>query len=155
MPEPLDSLLRKIKGKRLLIMGIGNRLRGDDAFGPLLIDRLEGHVTAQLLDAGDVPENYLGVVESARPEIILVVDAVNSGGKAGEVSLFVLDQLANTSVSTHNASLSLFFKVLQIDPPPEILLLAIQPANITLGEPLSKPVSATLSLLTKVLTQSV
>jgi len=151
MPESLDSLLRKIKGKRLLIMGIGNRLRGDDAVGSLLIDRLEGKVNAELLDASDVPENYLGVIESASPEIILVVDAVNFGGKPGEVSLFILDQLADTAVSTHNTSLSLLFKVLQINPPPEVFLLAIQPANITLGESLSAPVIETLDMLARLL----
>jgi hydrogenase 3 maturation protease len=147
----LDSLHQKIMGKRLLIMGVGNRLRGDDAIGPLLMDRLQSNVIADLLDAGDVPENYLGVIESASPEIILVVDAVNFGAQPGEVALFSLDQLSNMTVSTHNASLHLLFKALQLDPPPDVLLLAIQPANLIFGEPLSSPVMETLDMLARIL----
>lgn len=147
----LDSLHQKIMGKRFLIMGIGNRLRGDDAIGPLLIDRLQGKVIADLLDAGDVPENYLGVIESARPETILVADAVDFGAQPGEVALFSLDQLSNITVSTHNASLQLLFKALQLDPPPDVLLLAVQPADIIFGEPLSLPVMETLNMLARIL----
>jgi len=151
MPETFDSLRQKITGKHLLIMGIGNRMRGDDAVGPLLMDRLRGKVVANVLDAGDVPENYLGVIESINPEIILVVDAVNFGGQPGEVALFSLDQLSNVTVSTHNASLHLLFRVLQLAPPPDVLLLAIQPANIIFGEPLSPPVMETLDMLARIL----
>ena len=147
----LDSLHQKIMGKRLLIMGIGNRLRGDDAIGPLLIDRLQGNVTADVLDAGDVPENYLGVIESFRPEIILMVDAVDFGGKPGEVAWFSLDQLSNVTFGTHNASLHLLFKALQLDPPPEVFLLAIQPAHIIFQASLSAPVVETLDLLEKII----
>jgi hydrogenase 3 maturation protease len=155
MPETLDSLRQKIMGKRLLIMGIGNRLRGDDAVGPLLMDRLQGKVIADVLDAGDVPENYLGVIESVRPQIILVADAVDFGGRPGEAALFSLDQLSNVTVSTHNASLHLLFKVLQLEPPPDVLLLAIQPTNIVFGEFLSTPVAETLDMLTQILSHDV
>ena len=151
----LDSLHQKTMGKRLLIMGIGNRLRGDDAIGPLVVDHLQGKVIADLLDAGDVPENYLGVIESFRPETILVVDAVDFGGQPGDVAMLNLDQLSNLALSTHNCSLHLLFKALQLEPPPDVLLLAIQPTNIIFGESLSVPVAETLDMLTQILSYDV
>ena len=39
------------KGK-VVIVGIGNLLRGDDGFGPALIERLSGNVEARCIDAG-------------------------------------------------------------------------------------------------------
>lgn len=147
----LNTLNQKMDGKRFLIMGIGNRLRGDDAIGPLVIDGLRGKVNADLIDAGDVPENYLGVIEFARPEVILIADAVDFGGQPGEVATFNIDQLSSMSVSTHNASLHLLFKVLQLDPPPDVLLLGIQPANIVFGAPLSAPVMEALNTLVRIL----
>ncbi len=147
----LDTIRQKIKGKRLLIMGIGNRLRSDDAIGPLLIDRLQGKVTAKLLDAGDVSENYLGVIESVQPEIILVADAVDFGGRPGEMVLLGLDQLSKANSTTHSSSLHLLFKALQLDPLPEILIIAIQPANIDFGESISPPVNETLEAVARIL----
>jgi len=147
----LDTLRQKIKGERLLIMGIGNRLRGDDAVGSLLIDRLQGRVGAQLLDAGDVPENYLGAIESARPGIILVADAVDFGGRPGEVTLLGLDQLSKANLTTHSSSLHLAFKALQLEPFPEIMVVAVQPENLDFGRGLSPPVTETLEALVHIL----
>ena len=70
-----DELKRRLEGKRGVLLAIGNPLRGDDAVGPCLAARLQGKVAATIVDAGDVPENYVDVVAAARPQVIVLVDA--------------------------------------------------------------------------------
>ena len=146
----LDELRRRIDGKRLTIVGVGNPLRGDDGVGVALVERLQGQTSATLVNASDVPENYLGVIESARPQVVVMVDAVNLGAQPGDVAFLEIEQLARTRVSTHNASLALFAEVLRQSTGADILVLGIQPSTLAFGAPLSAPVQAALEKLTQV-----
>lgn len=150
----LAELRLQLANKRVLILGVGNRLRGDDALGPLLIDRLTGKITIPMLDVGDVPENYLGPIEESEAEVILVVDAVDMDAKAGDAALFDIQQIKGQSVTTHTANLGLLFKAIHLDPFPKVLMLGIQPESLELCQGLSKPVSLTLKVLTDFLFSS-
>ena len=147
----LAELNSYFEGKRILLMGVGNRLRGDDAVGPLLVERLQGQVDFPLLDAGDVPENYLGPIEDAKAELVLIVDAVEMGTKVGETAIFDIEQVQNTSVSTHTANLGLLFKVIPPERRPQVIMLGIQPGNMEFGQGLTMSVHKTLEGLVKML----
>jgi len=54
--EVLEKL-RKLRGYRTIIVGIGNTLKGDDGAGPLVCQQLYGKVCAGVMDVGTVPEN--------------------------------------------------------------------------------------------------
>ncbi len=146
----------RVEGKKLLILGIGNRLRGDDGLGPRLIDRLRGKVSIPLIDAGDVPENYLGPIEAAHADLVLVVDAADLRATPGDLAMLDLDQLAGSSVSTHTVNLKLLFTVIPKQNRPEVLVLAIQPETTEFGKGLSPAVDTALdgieSLLLSVVT---
>jgi len=143
----LRSLL---SNKSVLLLGVGNRLRGDDAIGPLLIDHLQGKINFPMMDVGDVPENYLGPIEESGAEVILVIDAVDMGAKAGETAVFDIQQIQGKSMSTHTANLGLLFKAIRPESRPQVLVLGIQPEGMELGQELSKPVSKTLKVLTEI-----
>jgi hydrogenase 3 maturation protease len=143
----LPALLSRTRGKRLVLVGVGNALRGDDALGCALVDRLEGRTRATLIDAGDVPENYLDVVEAARPEVIVIIDAVALGACPGDVALIEIEQLAGVRVTTHNTSLALVAQALKARTHSDVFILAIQPGTIRLGASLSPEVRATLQAL--------
>ena len=72
----------------LTVIGIGNRLRGDDAVGPLLIDELSTLPDSQLelIDAGS---DALGILEylEGRQEVI-IIDACRMGRKPGTLVTF-------------------------------------------------------------------
>jgi hydrogenase 3 maturation protease len=147
--ELFARLYEHTQGKRVLIVGVGNRLRGDDAVGGILVDRLSGKTRAALIDAGDVPENYLGVIKQAQPQLILIVDAAEIGGRPGDVALIGSEQVRPTIAWTHNPGLGLFIDYLraELGTALDVLLLAVQPGTTTFGEGLSEPVeSALLSL---------
>lgn len=147
----LAELRSLLSNKSALILGVGNRLRGDDAIGPLLIDHLLGKINIPMMDVGDVPENYLGPIEESGAEVILVVDAVDMGVKAGEAALFDIQQIQGKSVSTHTANLGLLFKAIHPELRPQVLVLGIQPESMELGQELSNPVSEALMVLTEII----
>jgi hydrogenase 3 maturation protease len=145
------ELRAQLEGKRVLILGVGNRLRGDDAVGPLLVERLQGKVDIPLIDAGDVPENYLGPIEASGADLVLVIDATEMNSDAGAAAIFDIDQIQGKSVSTHTGNIGLLFKAILPEARPQVILLGIQPGNITLGQGLSDPVRATLTSLEEIL----
>ena len=72
----------------LTVIGIGSRLRGDDAVGPLLIDKLAEQANSQLelIDAGS---DALGILEylDGRQDVI-IIDACRMGRKPGTLVTF-------------------------------------------------------------------
>ena len=48
-----------LKGK-IVIVGIGNILKGDDGLGPILSERLETVLDIPCINAGSALENYIG-----------------------------------------------------------------------------------------------
>jgi hydrogenase maturation protease len=58
--ENVLAQLKKLRGPKTVIVGIGNILKGDDGVGPLICQQLRGNeICAELIDAGTVPENYI------------------------------------------------------------------------------------------------
>lgn len=143
----LAELHEKLRGNRVLVLGVGNRLRGDDAVGSLLAEKIPESQNLQAIDAGDAPENYLGVIEAANPQIILLVDALDFGGSPGDVAFFGLDQLGQTAMSTHGIGLPLLFRALEILPAPEVIVLGIQPGQTAFGSQLTVQVQKTVEIL--------
>lgn len=134
-----ESLSEFLMGcNRLLIVGVGNRMRGDDAAGcaaaRILRGRLKGKDHILIMDCGGVPENFTLEMKRFRPSHILFIDAVDMGLKPGEARLVDGDELIGRSLSTHKQSLKLLFAVLEDGiPGVNIKLLGIQPKTIDFG----------------------
>ncbi|TKJ37292.1 hydrogenase 3 maturation endopeptidase HyCI [candidate division TA06 bacterium B3_TA06] len=146
---------------KVLIVGVGNRMRADDAFGPLAIDKLKESMDLPqdwlLLDAGEVPENALGLVDKEKPDRVLLIDACDWGGQPGEVRFFSADELLKLPIrilSTHGVPLSFWVKMAFIDHPDlKIEMLGIQAGDLTLNQPLSPEVSAALERIEELVRQ--
>jgi len=143
----LEHLKSHLKGK-VVILGIGNTLRSDDGIGSLLVSRIKSKVPFACWDAGTSPENYLGKIVKENPDTVLIIDAVDFGGSAGEVRLLEAGELETVNLfATHNASISLTINYLQNNLKADIIILIIQPESIALGDKLSPQVSKTLNKL--------
>jgi hydrogenase 3 maturation protease len=162
----LESLLGKLKGK-VMLLGVGNTLRGDDGAGPYLIEQLKGLVDAILLDCGEVPENFLGKIAEAHPDTILIIDAIDLGANPGAVAILEEGELRSLGWSTHHAPLQLFINCVKTalspqglkigtisspatfaaEPQTSVLVLAIQPKSVDFGSKISEEVKATLQFL--------
>jgi hydrogenase 3 maturation protease len=145
-----DDLKARLQGT-VLVVGIGNTLRGDDGFGPSMIERLEGKVSARLLDVGEVPESYLGRVLEQKARTILVLDAADMGEAAGTVAILEAEDLAECNVSTHQMPLELFFRYLRENSHADVFALGVQPKQISLGSEMSPEVESTAAILSEVL----
>lgn len=131
-----------------VVVGIGNRLKSDDAVGCMLVDRLGDDSGVMLIDAGLAPENYIEPIAGRRPSRVLFVDACTYGASPGEFRVFGFDELqrmAGSTLSTHTLPLAVTAAMLaQRLPGAEIALLGIQPLRVDFGENLSDPVAAAL-----------
>jgi len=132
---------------RPVLVGVGNRLRGDDAIGCAVIDELGELEGVKVIDAGNTPENYLEPIARLEPERILIVDACDFGGRPGEFRLFGRDEIERLSyglLSTHTLPLSLTAEMLARETGADIRLLGVQPARVEFGQDLSVPVAKAL-----------
>jgi hydrogenase 3 maturation protease len=130
------ELQERVTSKNILILGVGNRARGDDGIGSYLVRRLQKKISIPVIDAGEMPEKSLAQIESSGADLVLIVDAADMGVTPGEFSLLELDELKNMGVSTHTADLSLLFNIIPKHKRPHGLVVAVQPGS-TLGNQLS------------------
>lgn len=147
----LTKLKNRLQGK-VSIVGIGNRLRGDDGVGPEIIKRVENSLPSLLLfDVGEAPENYLGKIVKQKPDAIVFIDAVDFDAPPGTIKVVETDDIRNESLSTHNVSLNLVAKYLQKETSADVFLLGIQPETTEFGREISRPVRESLGKIVKML----
>jgi hydrogenase 3 maturation protease len=154
MDKQLFEQLKKFRGSRTLIVGIGNILKGDDGAGPLVCEQLErGKVCVELLDAGTVPENYIQPIIKKAPRTLLVIDAIDFGAKPGTIRIFEPDALQSHTISTHTLSPSLFIDMVCQNIKLDVYFVGIQPAQIQLGQSISPQVSQAIQQLCRAFTE--
>jgi len=141
----------RLRGKKVLILGIGNKMRGDDGAGSELAARLAGRLNATVIDAEEVPENYLGPVITDNPETLLILDAASVDAAPGSLAIIEMDNIASSGLSTHSASLNLFLLVLQSEIQPDTFVLGIQPQSIEFGAPVTEPVRKAIVIIEQAL----
>jgi len=153
----LADALRASFAPPVAIVGVGNALRGDDAFGPAVIAALQPSDRLRLFDVQAVPESFLVPIASSGASAVLFVDAADLGSEPGRVALLGADRLAEVDVSTHAISLSVVAEAIQglargqtgRDLP--CALLAAQPADLTTPDRLSPPMIAAVQLAAEAL----
>ena len=151
LEQELADRLRSLEGFNTVIVGIGNELKGDDGVGPYLCHLLKDKVTAKLIDAGTVPENYIQPIIKARSEKLLIVDAVDFGGQAGQARIFEPKDISSVVMSTHSLSPRLFIDLIEREVETEVLFLGIQPVQMQLGQGLSPDVQSTAEQIAEIL----
>jgi len=130
--------------RRVVLVGVGNPIRGDDAVGPRVIELMEAKPleAVLLLNTESVPEAFTGKVEEFKPTHVLMIDAANFKGVPGETKLISGAQIGGQAISTHSLPLNIFISYIEKSLGVSVLLLGIQPLSIGLGEPMSEPVEA-------------
>jgi hydrogenase maturation protease len=75
--------------RRWLVLGLGNPLAGDDAFGPAVVAALGRHAGIHAIaDVREAGTDLLGEFETlGHYEDVILVDAVIGGGREGEVAV--------------------------------------------------------------------
>lgn len=148
------KLLRILGGKKTVILGLGNSLKSDDGVGPFICDELsKAALTAEIINAGTVPENYIQRIIKKEPENLIVIDAIDFGGEAGQIRLLQPEQLNKSAFSTHTLSPHLFIEMIQQSKKVDVYVIGIQPKQIKLGEDISEQVKQTAEQLVRELAE--
>jgi hydrogenase maturation protease len=146
--------------KPIRIIGIGNTFAGDDAIGPLITRRLEGHQVSfvEIIEAGLSGLNLLSLMDGA--EVVLLIDAILSGHSPGTIHRLEIPQELNTlrtyawssnSSSTHSFGLaeSLILSNTLATLPSTVIVFGIELQQTTLGEPCSSAINQAIEMLTQ------
>ncbi len=133
--------LEQYLSEHLLIAGVGNPLRGDDAAGLVLGEKLAAKLHLPYLCCEEVPENYITEMIDSEADSILIVDAVDFGAAPGYIDLVSPQQLSGESISTHNCSVSLLATVLEKAASKRMMVLGIQPNSLGWGHQLSQVIA--------------
>lgn len=142
----VDVLRRLFSERRLLILGIGNILRGDDGIGVLVAKRLrrlvKGLKNVKVVVCESGLENMTYLVGLYRPTHILIIDAVYVvNGLPGDIYILKPEDLSNyQSVTTHHLPLKLIVDYMRSYVDAEVTIIGVQVKNIDLGSRLSDEV---------------
>ncbi|WP_456366524.1 hydrogenase 3 maturation endopeptidase HyCI [Thermococcus sp.] len=123
--------------KRIVICGIGNDIRGDDAFGVLVAERLKDVIknpNVLIINCGEVPENYTGKIKEFSPDLVVFVDAVDFKGDVGEYIIADPEGTIGEAVSTHGLPLKFVTGFMKTLIKADFVLIGCQPGSTGLFE---------------------
>lgn len=130
---------------RVAVVGIGQALRGDDGVGCAvavgLQTRAQPSEAVLIVDAGAAPENVTGLLRRHHPRLVVLVDAADMQAEPGALRWLPWQDTLGMSASTHTLPPHLLARYLTSALGCEVFLLGLQPADTTLGAPLSPPAS--------------
>ncbi len=150
-----SDIKERLKGI-VTIIGIGNIMRGDDGFGPKVIESLKKKTTkASLFDCGTVPENYIFPILTTSCDTIILVDAADLKTEPGSLKVLSLGELSGAGLSTHNSSIRLFTDLLMTGKENlNIFAVTVQPKTIAFGESLSAEVVESVEKVTDIFVEA-
>lgn len=127
---------------KTVICGIGNRARGDDGVGPVVIEELNKQNPGKdilLIDCETAPENFTGMIKKFKPGRVMIIDAVDMKEEPGTVRRIDVNKIKGKLLSTHKLSILLFIQYLKKSMSKlEIIFLGIQPKQAGFSREMSK-----------------
>ncbi len=137
---------------RITVLGVGNLLRTDEGVGVHAVRALaerhrEDLPNTDFLDGGTLGLNLLPFIEEANS--LLLLDAVDRGSPPGtviELSGESIPQYAGIKLSEHQVTLQEVLGLARIRGrlPERMMLIGMQPSDLSTGDTLSPTVSAAM-----------
>jgi hydrogenase 3 maturation protease len=152
------ELKNRLKGaKRIAILGVGSEFRADDAAGMLVAESIEkGHkkqetrnkrqeTKLKVFFGATAPENLTGEIIKFKPTHIIVADTADIKEKPGTILLLKDEDLGEgVSFSTHKLPPKVMIDYLGKKLKCSIMLLGIQPKNLSFGNAVSKEIKSSV-----------
>jgi hydrogenase 3 maturation protease len=162
------------RAKRLFVLGIGNKRKGDDAAGNLFVRLFKREMARKKrsadsgsagigrpgrpkskspplelrgLDAGETPESSTGLIRKFRPTHVLIVDAALGGHQPGTIFVIDKENIRQEDLSTHRIPLALLVRYLEETIGCRVILVGIEPKEIAWGIPASSAVKTAAARL--------
>ena len=160
-------MFREMLKKKVLILGCGNVLMGDDGFGPSVIKRLQQqHKLPEHAHAEDVGTSIRDILFNItllekRPEHIVIIDAVDKPGRTGgevfEISMEEIPEKKIVDYSFHQFPTSNLLKEIQEQCGVKVTVIVAQVASKLehVSPGLSKPMRAAVREAAEMIAQLV
>ncbi|MEM7816186.1 MAG: hydrogenase maturation protease [Candidatus Aenigmatarchaeota archaeon] len=113
------------------VIGVGNELKCDDGMG-------SGKDI--LVIPPEVPENWIEPIIKFKPEVLILVDAADFGGKSGEIRVIREDEISKVFTNTHSVPLVLFLEAIKKKVKTKTIFIGIQPKTTGFEKPISREV---------------
>ncbi|MEN6523411.1 MAG: hydrogenase maturation protease [Anaerolineaceae bacterium] len=125
---------------RVVILGIGNELRGDDAAGVLVARKLKrkfnNRTDILCIEGAEAPENFTSVIRRFAPDFVILVDAGALGLETGSIRWLSTEDISG-GMGTHGLSLADFSLYLQHETGCQTGFLVIQARTNNFGDPIN------------------
>jgi hydrogenase maturation protease len=156
--ETLASLFSPSFQGRIAVIGIGNRLWGDDGAGPELLRRLKEEWEVQeprlnsqgqrfFIDAGESPEDWFIRIVDLKPDVVLAIDAIDLQAEPGSIAVLESEAFPEAfCCSTHRLPLRSLLHLWEKSGS-STLVLAVQPKDMIFREGLSPEVKMSVDFL--------
>jgi hydrogenase 3 maturation protease len=131
LPE-LENIISG-ESSRILFAGIGNVLKSDDGVGVYITGRIRNSTRISSIQVEVSIENYIGKINSLKPDILILVDCADMNARPGTCRLFVPEKIHDLTFNTHNISLKRLHEFFRMP----VFILGIQPENVGFGENIS------------------
>lgn len=115
-----------------VVFTVGSVLRGDDAAGPYLAKLMEQQPIAgwQVVDGGQMPEDYTSVIRRMSPDVLLLIDAAAMDEAAGTIRVLDEDMVVTDfMMQSHSLPLTILLDELKACCG-KVVFLGIQPAQM-------------------------
>jgi coenzyme F420 hydrogenase subunit delta len=150
-----DTYVPEYCRRRVLVLGCGNILFGDDGFGPKAIEYLRSHYELPddvfVLDVGTGVRDVLFTLalSSRKPQELVIIDIMDAGRKPGEILVAHIEDLPPTgdgAFSLHHVPTITLLQALRDCYQLDILVVVVQPQTVpeTVRTGLSPIVNATI-----------
>jgi hydrogenase maturation protease len=142
------------RNRRVLVLGIGNLIMGDDGAGVRVVQRLQQEYLlpeeVDVMDGGTLGLDILPRLEGV--ERLIMVDAVETGMPPGTMVRLTGEELPialETKVSPHQTGLKDLLAVSQLlgHAPAEMVLIGVQPGDIGMGTDLTPAVAGQVNAM--------
>lgn len=139
-----------MSGARIVVLGLGNLMRTDDAVGMLAVEQLRANprvpVSVSLVDGGTLGLDLLHPLDGATH--LLALDAIDAGAPPGTLLRFAGEAIDDLPIakSVHLLGFSDLIGAMRLtgSAPAEIVVLGVQPEATEWGTQLTAGVDAAL-----------
>ncbi len=166
---------------KIVVLGVGNELRGDDSAGlkvaRILNDDKGGaeddreqdgtHIRdnkeegknangkerrIEAYDCGPMPENFTQKALASGADTVLIVDAADMGLDPGRIRIIEKDSIIMETITTHALPLRFLIEYLEREGM-DVHMIGIQPESIDMGSEMSPPVRKAIERTVALITE--
>jgi len=146
----LGNLLRSSSKHKIVFIGVGHPLRGDDYVGSYVVKELikrgeRKPINVDFLDAEDSVESV--ITKAYQAKHIIFIDSCEMNVQPGEIHLISVSETDYPFFTTHGIPLKLLSE--RLLPQSKVWVLAIQPKQVEFSEKMSPEVSEASMLVSK------